>query len=164
MDTPLNPVSLETLTGALAYAMGIEPPKYAAAANKELSAYIDRVLAGKKANRILMYNTDAIGQWVYEKYPDFSAEARVRTDMELPLRTTEPPKTPVAFGTMYTGAAPAVHGITVYEKKLITIDTLFDALVRAGKRWRFFPAPITVCPSSSKTAPSTITSTATGPM
>lgn len=130
----LNQTSLETLTGALAYAMGIEPPQHAAAANENLCTYIDRCLEGQKADRIFMYNTDAIAQWVYEKYPQLSTLARSRTDLELPLCTVDPPMTPIAFGTMYTGAAPQVHGITVYEKKLITIDTLFDALVRAGKK------------------------------
>jgi len=130
----LNPISLESLTGALAYAMGIEPPKYAAAANKDLTAYIDQCLAGKKADRVFMYNSDAIGQWVCEKYPQLFEQARSRADLELPMRTTLPSVTPIAFGTMYTGAAPEVHGIIRYEKKLITIDTLFDALVRAGKK------------------------------
>ena len=130
----LNPISLESLTGALAYAMGIEPPKHAAEANEELSAYIDRCLAGKKADRVFMYNTDAIAQWVYEKYPQLSDLARERIDLELPMRTVYPSMTPIAFGAMYTGAPPQVHGIVQYEKKLITIDTLFDALVRAGKK------------------------------
>jgi predicted AlkP superfamily pyrophosphatase or phosphodiesterase len=35
---------------------------------------------------------------------------------------------------MYTGAQPEVHGITRYQKPVIKIDTLFDALLRAGKR------------------------------
>jgi predicted AlkP superfamily pyrophosphatase or phosphodiesterase len=35
---------------------------------------------------------------------------------------------------MYTGAQPSVHGIQKYEKPVITIDTIFDALIRAGKR------------------------------
>lgn len=130
----LNPISLETLTGSLAYAMGIEPPQYAGPANEDLNAYIDRCLEGKKADRVFMYNTDAIAQWVYEKYPQLSDKARERIDLELPMYTVDPPKTPIAFGTMYTGAPPAVHGIVQYEKKLITIDTLFDALVRAGKK------------------------------
>lgn len=130
----MNPNPLEGLTAALAYAMGIEPPKYAEKANEDLTAYIDSCLCGQKADRVFMYNTDAIAQWMYEKYPQFSKLARERTDLELPLRTVNPPKTPIAFGTMYTGAAPQVHGIVQYEKKLITIDTLFDALVRAGKK------------------------------
>jgi predicted AlkP superfamily pyrophosphatase or phosphodiesterase len=35
---------------------------------------------------------------------------------------------------MYTGAQPEVHGIRKYEKPVIKIDTLFDSLIRAGKR------------------------------
>ena len=134
MNDTMNTAPLEGLTGALAYAMGIEPPIHAEAANETLVEYIDKALAGAKADRIFMYNTDAIGQWVYEKYPQLSECCRDRVDLELPMRCPDPPKTPVCFGTMYTGAKPKVHGIEVYEKKLITIDTLFDALVRAGKK------------------------------
>ena len=45
-----------------------------------------------------------------------------------------PSVTPVCFGTMYTGAMPAVHGIRSYTKPVITIDSLFDSLRRSGKR------------------------------
>ena len=134
MNERLNEISLESLAGALAYAMGIEPPEHAAKANETLSEYIDTCLAGQKADRVFIYNTDAIAQWIVEKYPHFSEQARERMELELPMCTVDPPKTPIAFGTMYTGAHPTVHGIVQYEKKLITIDTLFDALVRAGKK------------------------------
>ena len=45
-----------------------------------------------------------------------------------------PSVTPVCFGTMYTGAQPEVHGIRKYEKPVITIDTIFDSLIRSGKK------------------------------
>jgi hypothetical protein len=45
---------------------------------------------------------------------------------------------------MFTGAPPRVHGITVYQKPVLTCDTLFDALIRAGKR----PAIVAVANSS----------------
>ena len=45
-----------------------------------------------------------------------------------------PSVTPVCFGTMYTGAQPAVHGIRRYEKPVIKIDSIFDAAIRAGKK------------------------------
>ena len=45
---------------------------------------------------------------------------------------------------MYTGTQPEVHGIQKYEKPVITIDTFFDALIRAGKK----PALITYSRSS----------------
>lgn len=130
----LNKTPLESLAAALAYAMGVEPPKYAQAANEDLTAYIDRCLAGQKADRVFIYNTDAIGQWMVEKYPQYSEEARERMELALPMLTVDPPMTPCSFGTMYTGAPTKIHGIEVYEKKLITIDTLFDALARAGKK------------------------------
>lgn len=130
----INEVSLDTLCGALCYAMGIEPPAKAAPANEALVAYIDEKLGGKKADRIVMFNPDAIGEWVYRKYPQFLSEMTEHTELELPFCTVMPSVTPVCFGTMYTGAQPAVHGIQKYEKPVIKIDTFFDALIRAGKK------------------------------
>ena len=130
----LNPISLDTLCGALSYAIGIQPPAEAAPANEALVAYIDEKLGGKKADRIVMYNPDAVAEWIYRKYPQFLTEMTDRTELELPFCTVMPSVTPVCFGTMYTGAQPAVHGIQKYAKPVITIDTFFDALIRAGKK------------------------------
>ena len=129
-----NETSLDTLCGALAYAMGIEAPKHAAAPNETLVKYVDDVLQGKKVDRIFMYNPDAIGQWICEKHPHYIEEIYNETELSLPLRTVMPSVTPVCFGTMYTGAQPEVHGIQKYDKPVITIDTLFDAMIRAGKK------------------------------
>lgn len=133
-ETNLNKNSLDTICAALAYAMGIETPKNAAAPNFELTNYIDKVFDGKKADRVVMYNPDAIAQWIYEKYPFPFTRVKDRAGVEIPLRSVMPSVTPVCFGTMYTGAQPSVHGIQKYEKPVITIDTIFDALVRAGKK------------------------------
>lgn len=129
-----NEQSLDTLCAALAYAMGIEQPAAAAAPAQALCDYVDAAFAGRKADRVVMYNPDAIAQWVYEKYEPFMPEVRRWTELELPLRTVMPSVTPVCFATMYTGAQPEAHGIRRYEKPVLKIDTLFDALIRAGKR------------------------------
>ena len=134
MNPAWNEKSLDTLCAALCYTMGVEPPAHAAAANPALTEYVDAAFGGAKADRILMYNPDAIAQWIYEKYPDFLKEVTALTDLQLPLRSVMPSVTPVCFGTMYTGAQPEVHGIQKYEKPIIRIDTLFDALIRAGKK------------------------------
>ena len=126
--------SLDTICAALCHAMGIEAPAFAAPASPELTAYVDEKLAGQKADRILMYNPDAVAQWVQEKYPQLMKEVPARTEIALPLTSVMPSVTPVCFGTMYTGAQPEVHGIRKYEKPVIKIDTLFDALIRNGKR------------------------------
>lgn len=126
--------SLDTICASLAYAMGIHAPNMAAAPAASFVEYLDTALQGQKADRILMYNPDAVAQWIYEKYPYFTEEAVKRTDFEIPLCSVFPPVTPVCFGTMYTGAQPQVHGIEKYEKPVIKIDTIFDALTRAGKK------------------------------
>ena len=129
-----NRESLDTLCAALCYAMGIEPPAYAAEANQFLCSYIDEKLEGKKADRIFMYNPDAVAQWIYEKYPQLVNEVTTRAEVQVPLCSVMPSVTPVCFGTMYTGAQPEVHGIRKYEKPVIKIDTIFDAMLRNGKK------------------------------
>lgn len=130
----LNEKSLDTLCSALSYAMGIPAPSCANTADERLCAYVDEKFGGKKADRIFMYNPDAVAQWIYEKYPAFFVQAENRTELKLPYQTVMPSVTPVCFGTMYTGAQPSVHGIQKYEKPIIRIETIFDALIKAGKR------------------------------
>jgi hypothetical protein len=134
MNAELNKTSLDTLCAALCHAAGVTPPEHAAAANEDLVRFVDEAFGGQKCDRIFMYNPDAIGQWIDEKYPTFLQEVKNRTQLQLPLRTVMPSVTPVCFGTMYTGAQPAVHGIQKYEKPVIRIDTIFDAFIRAGKK------------------------------
>lgn len=129
----LNQNSLDGICAALAYALGIDAPTEAAPRNPDLADYIDRVFGGERVDRVVMYNPDAIAQWVFEKYARYCGQVKRHTDVEILLRTVMPSVTPVCFGTMYTGAQPAVHGIQKYEKPVIAIDTLFDALLRAGK-------------------------------
>ncbi len=129
-----EPRSLDSLAAALAAIMGIDPPQMAAPANETLTAYAESVFGGGRADRVFMYNPDAVARWLTVKYPAFFTEAEAAAPCKVPLTTVMPSVTPVCFGTMYTGAQPEVHGIRAYEKPVITIDTLFDALLRAGRR------------------------------
>ena len=126
--------SLDTVCGAIAYAMGITPPQYAAEKNPVLADYIDKVFGGERADRVVMYNPDAIAQWLYQKYPTYLENVKRCAELEVPLTSVMPSVTPVCFATMYTGAQPEVHGIRKYEKPVIGIETLFDAMAAAGKR------------------------------
>ena len=129
-----NQNSLDTICGALSYAMGIDAPAEAAEKNADLASFIDAAFGGEKADRVVMYNPDAIAQWIYEKYADYTKAMDRWADVKIPLCSVMPSVTPVCFGTMYTGAQPEVHGIQKYEKPVIKIDTIFDALIRAGKK------------------------------
>ena len=129
-----NEHSLDTLCASLALAMGIEPPAQSAPSNLSLDEFVNAAFQGSRADRIFMYNPDAIAQWIYEKYTYLLREVAAYAPHPLPLACVMPSCTPVCFGTMYTGAQPEVHGIRKYVKPVITIDTLFDALIRNGKK------------------------------
>ena len=109
--------------------MGVDAPEYAAPACPMLTDYIDTKLNGAKADRVFMYNPDAIAQWLEEKYPQLLKEVNRWSELEIPYCSVMPSVTPVCFGTMYTGAQPEVHGIRRYEKPVITIDSIFDAMI-----------------------------------
>ena len=135
MNEELNKTSLDTICASLTYAMGIDPPAAAEKPNEALVSMIDSSLPGKKADRIFMFNPDAIPQWILRKYPLLFKGLGDNEDfLHVPLRTVMPSVTPVCFGTMYTGAQPSVHGIQKYEKPVIKLDSIFDAMIRAGKK------------------------------
>ena len=90
---------------------------------------------------MLIYNPDAIGQWLIQKYTDDFAPVMRHTQLAIPFLTAFPPVTPVCFATMYTGAAPEIHGIRKYEKGLLyqiisPLEDSFDleGMVEAKKR------------------------------
>ena len=85
-------------------------------------------------DRTLIYNPDAIGMWLFQKYTDEFSKVLENTQLALPVQTVLPSVTPVCFGTMYTGAMPSTHGIMRYEKRIIETDSLFDRLAEAGKK------------------------------
>lgn len=88
----------------------------------------------ERCDRVFMYNPDAIGQWIYEKYRDYFREMEVQTDLKLPMLSVMPSVTPVCFASMYTGMMPQQHGITAYIKPVLRVETVFDDMVRAGKK------------------------------
>lgn len=126
--------SMDTLCAALSYAMGIKVPEKSAEGCEALKQYVDDVFKGEKVDRIFMYNPDAVAAWIYKKYPQLFVEVQERTEIEVPFCTVMPSVTPVCFGTMYTGAQPAVHGIQKYEKPVLSIETIFDTLIAVGKK------------------------------
>jgi predicted AlkP superfamily pyrophosphatase or phosphodiesterase len=82
----------------------------------------------------LIYNPDAVGMWLYQKYYACFLPVLKHTPLCVPFKAVMPSKTPVCFATMYTGALPSIHGIQSYMKPVIKTDSLFDSLIRAGKR------------------------------
>lgn len=131
--TGFNDRPLTDLVGSLCDAIGARRPENATGSVPEIKDLVDKK-GGGRVDRMLLYNPDAVGQWIYEKYYDLFPNVRKYTDISVDFLTAFPPKTPVCFATMYTGAQPAVHGITRYEKPVLRVDTLFDALPDSGKK------------------------------
>jgi predicted AlkP superfamily pyrophosphatase or phosphodiesterase len=113
---------------------GVTPPKGAMPPADEVMEYVLRVFDGEKADRVFMYNPDAIGSWLYAKYPNLFKSTVACTELVLPVHSELPSVTPVNFASMYTGLTPAEHGIQKYERPVLGCETVFDAFLAAGKR------------------------------
>ncbi len=124
------PLSLKGVASSLTNALGVDSPHEAEAPLDIIS----KLTEGQKIDRVLMYNPDAVALWLFEKYTDIFAPVMLRTQLTLPLQTVMPSVTPVCFATMYTGAEPDIHGIKAYRKPVVKTDSVFDALIRAGKK------------------------------
>jgi hypothetical protein len=143
-----NPaVDIRSVTPTLCRMMGIDPPSVCSAPVLELvpaqngdcpAPSSTQALRGTvprfAADRVLVYAPDAIGRVFLDNYPEMKKRLVAASDVQVGLRAMFPPKTPVCFASMFTGALPEVHGIRKYERPVLTCDTLFDALARAGKR------------------------------
>lgn len=93
-----------------------------------------RELSNQRVERFLVYAPDAIGLHLYRDYRDLFTLVLKWAPVEVVLRSMVPAKTPVCFASMFTGAMPEVHGIARPIRPVLSCDTLFDALARAGKK------------------------------
>lgn len=135
-----NNISLTHYCATVCKLMGIEPPEHA---QEPLDWVVNTLnqLCKDGFDRVLIHNPDAVGMWLYQDYPDAFEPVLRNTQLTIPFRSVMPSVTPVCFGTMYTGAEPAVHGIQAYAKPVIKIDTFFDAVLRAGKSVALIATP-----------------------
>ena len=92
-------------------------------------------LFGKeKIDRAVIYNPDAVAWYLREKYREAFKQAEECSDITVRKRSVMPSVTPVCFASMYTGLMPEKHGIMKYEKPVLTVDTLFDYMLKAGRK------------------------------
>ncbi|MBR3754315.1 MAG: alkaline phosphatase family protein [Clostridia bacterium] len=124
------PLELTGIAASLTEALGVEAPKQAEPALEIMKNFTH----GKNIDRVLMYNPDAVALWLFGKYTDIFEPVMLNTQLTLPLKTVMPSVTPVCFATMYTGVTPDTHGIKAYRKPVVKTDSVFDALIRAGKK------------------------------
>lgn len=87
-----------------------------------------------KAEKVLIFCPDAIGNVQFEKFPNEFPPLLETTDVLVKGTNVLPSVTPVCFATIFTGAPPAVHGIEKYSRPVLQVETLFDVFEKAGKK------------------------------
>ena len=125
---------ITSVAPSVARILGFAPPKCAGDGNPALDQLAADAFSGRKADRALLYNPDAIAHHLFAHYADLFLPVLRHAPLALPMQSVMPSVTPVCFASMYTGALPDVHGIQAYVKPVLTCDTLFDAAIRAGRK------------------------------
>ena len=120
---------LTYLTPTICSLFGIKPPILAT--QNPLTIFDDYV---GRVQRALLYCPDAFGVHAIKEYPDLANRINRVSTHNLENSAVFPPVTPVCYASIFTGALPARHGITKYERPVLKCDTLFDAFLRAGKK------------------------------
>lgn len=85
-----------------------------------------------RAQRLLLYNPDAVAWWIFEKYNSYFDKLGLSGSLVLKAKSVMPCVTPVCFASMYSGLMPRFHGIRSYVKPVLSCRTLFDAAIDAG--------------------------------
>ena len=129
-----NQVCITSVKNTVQQALGISPSEQQAPANAQVLSLLNEKLNGQKADRAVIYNPDAVAWWIFEKYNDMFAPALAKSGAVMKMRSVMPSVTPVCFGSMYSGVMPETHGIMKYEKPVLTVETLFDVMVREGRK------------------------------
>lgn len=110
------------------------PAQQSFEANADVLAAAARRLEGRTVEKVLLYASDAVGDFLLKKYPAIFAPLIAATDLMVPSLSVMPSVTPVCFGTIFTGTTPEIHGIRQYEKPVLRCETLFDVFPERGKR------------------------------
>lgn len=129
-----NSIPLTGFAESVAQITGVEAPEFAKTNVPEINALVREKTGKDTVDRAVIYNPDAIGQWFADKHTDIMEPVTAIAQLRVPYLTSFPPKTPVCFGTMFTGATPEEHGIRSYDKHLLTTDSLFDRWSAAHKK------------------------------
>lgn len=133
-DEIYNSLCLTGTAATITDLLGAQRPEFAAEPLTQVLSLAERSFGRARADRVFMFNPDAIALWLVQKYTERFSPLFSNTRLWLPLLSIEPSVTPVCFASMYTGALPEIHGIKAYKKPVLTTDTVFDALIRSGKK------------------------------
>jgi len=127
--------SIGDLTPTICHLFGVPAPeKCGGEVIPEIADQADKLMDGEgKTQRAVLFCADAMGEAQRQHFPGDFALIEKTAGFRIRSAAVMPSVTPVCYGTIFTGAAPCVHGIQKYEKPVIQIETLFDVFPKAGK-------------------------------
>ena len=127
--------SIGDLTPTVCELHGVTPPE--CCGGTAIAEVTDQAqhLAGVEGGirRTLIFCPDSFGEHQRGKHPELFARVEKLAGMRYLSSAVMASVTPVCYATIFSGASPEVHGIRIYEKPVLTVPTLFDAFVAAGK-------------------------------
>ncbi len=127
-------LDLRATTPTLCALLGIGPPAANSAHPHDEVLEAARKAGTETIERCLVFSPDAVGRFLVKRFPAaFHTVAKI-APVQVFLQSVVPPKTPICFASMWTGAQPEGHSIKRYERPVLSIDTIFDALSRAGRK------------------------------
>lgn len=130
----LKKYCITSITPTICKLMGIDPPA------KSDQQYLPQIIQAANdegieiVEKCLVFAPDAIGTQLFQSHRPLFDNVLKHAPIKAPMRAVIPPKTPVCYASMFTGALPSVHGVRQYEKPVLTCDTIFDALLRSKKK------------------------------
>lgn len=110
-----------------------EPAACGAVAVAPVVDQVARTMGEKAMEKAVLFCCDAMGEHQREHYPEVFERIEKIAPFRIPSVAVMPSVTPVCYGTIFSGAAPCVHGIEKYEKPVLEVDTVFDRFAQAGK-------------------------------
>lgn len=127
--------SIADLTPTVCSAAGVRVPQTATAnVIKKVAEPLKADLEGRPVQKTLIYCGDCIGDVLLQKYPQEFETCLQKVDFTAKSSNVMTTVTPVCYATIFCGAGPEVHGIKVYEKPVVKVETLFDVFLEAGKK------------------------------
>ena len=129
------PYSIADLTPTVCHLFGVpEPAECGGIVIPEIAGLADKLMGGNgKTERAVLFCADAMGENQRQHFPEDFAGIEKIAGSRIKSVSVIPSVTPVCYGSIFSGAAPCVHGILEYKKPVLKVETLFDAFPKAGK-------------------------------
>ena len=126
--------SIGDLTPTVCELFGVaEPAECGAVAIAPVVDQAAKTIGEKAMEKAVFFCCDAMGENQKKHFPEVFEQIGKVAPFCMPSVSVMPSVTPVCYGTIFTGAAPCVHGIQKYEKPVLEVETLFDVMAKAGK-------------------------------